>query len=172
MKDQDQLYISGVESGSYSWKRIADIGSALKAAVKALLWLCNFLFFLLWVVVEENAQRLTLCPCKQCICKNRTSWRKENNILSKQIGGTLTKRKQKKRQEGSLTPSEVFILFFPSPQEWAKAAESVCFLKVYGESLKDGSLAKKLSLAGLVLIWYKCLIPFSLHNLGFHFRWF
>lgn len=33
----------------------------------------------------------------------------------------------------------------------------MCFLKVYGESLTDRSLAKKLSLAGFVLIWYKCL---------------
>lgn len=61
MKNKDQFYLCGADSGN-SWKRTADIGSALKVLGKAILLLCNFLFFLLWVGVEENAERLTLCP--------------------------------------------------------------------------------------------------------------
>lgn len=37
MKNKEQFYLCDVESRSYSWKRNADIGSALKVVVKAIL---------------------------------------------------------------------------------------------------------------------------------------
>lgn len=102
MNNKDQFYLCGVESGSYSWNRNADIGSALKVVVKAIPFLCDFLFFLLWVGVEENAQRLTLRPYKQYICENHPSWWKEYKVLSKQVFCTL---RRKVRQDGSLALS-------------------------------------------------------------------